>query len=105
MSYAQIDRQNVVDVHSMLLGLGRPLSLVGAPAPQVPCTVPHTNRYFGYGCETRIFKSCTDPHAPDRISSEVYPIPAAFVRDSRQPLLQIGGPSRLDGRPPVYVLR
>lgn len=106
MSYSAVDRQNRIDTHSVLLGLGRPLSLVQPSAPStMPRCDPFVNRYFGYGYETRIFKSCSDPHAPNRFVSEVYPFPASWVRDSRPPLLQVGSQARMDGRPPFYVLR
>lgn len=49
--------------------------------------------------------SCRYNLAFDRFESEEYPVPADVVRDSRAPVLQIGGDSRHDGRPPVDVYK
>lgn len=49
-------------------------------------------------------KMCRDPrgfNADKKIGSEIYPVPAETVRDSRPPLLQVGAQSRFDGRDPV----
>ena len=49
--------------------------------------------------------SCRNPMAFDKFLSEVYPLDAAVVRDTRAPLLQGGANSRFDGRDPVDVYR
>jgi hypothetical protein len=54
---------------------------------------------------TRTNFSCSDPRAFDKFESEVYPLPASVVRDSRPPLQQVGSQSRFDGREPVDVYR
>lgn len=49
--------------------------------------------------------SCSDPRAFNKFLSESYPLPASEVRDTRPPLLQVGGQTRFDGRAPVTVYR
>lgn len=94
-----------IDASNTLLRLGRPNSLVASPAPPLPTGNPSANKLGEYSLLTRLQKACKDPVAPDRISSEWYPLPAEVVRDARPVIVSLGNPSRLDGRPPFFVLR
>lgn len=49
--------------------------------------------------------SCRNPVAFDKFTSEIYPLPANVVRDTRPPISQGGCNSRFDGRPPVDVYK
>ena len=94
-----------IDASNTLQRLGRPNSLVAPPAPPLPSGNPAANKLGGYSLLTRLQKACKDPLAPDRISSEWYPLPAEVVRDARPVVVTHGNPSRMDGRPPFFITR
>ena len=106
-SPAQLGR--LADTSSALLGLGRPLSRVQAPAPPVPAapaSVGHAPLDFALDARwTRTSKACKSHLAVDRMASEVYPLPAAVVRDTRSTEARLGHVTRLDGREEHVVWR
>lgn len=87
-----------IDVSNALRNLGRPLTKMGSAPAALPI---HTVTNFGQMKEpeqTHARRSDIDPHAPNRFSSEVYPIAAAAVADTRSLRQLTGHASRSDGR-------
>ncbi|KAL4853171.1 hypothetical protein ACK3TF_005786 [Chlorella vulgaris] len=95
------------DSLSFLQNLGTPLSKATMTTASMPefSPVPSTLDFSLDGWYTRVKKCCKEAPTIDRMSSEVYPIPAAAVRDLRGQVDVLGRPSRYDGRDPVVYRR
>lgn len=78
------------------LELPRPRAEVARPPPEVVeiALAPIWSRVRG---------PCMDHRAKDRFVSELYPLPAGEVRDTRPPEQQVGAQARWFGRNPVEV--
>lgn len=95
------------DSLSALQNLGQPLSRVAATAAPLPASspVPNILDYSLDALPTRTKKCCKGPFDIDRISSELYPIDAAYLKDLRALKGVFGAPSRYDGRDPIAYTR
>lgn len=80
------------DAETQLRGLGTKLSLVDPPVTPLDTTqAVGTVESVRYEGSERLPKSVRDPRAQDRISSELYPIPASALPD---PMFAFGEPSK-----------
>jgi hypothetical protein len=92
------------DSLSALQNLGKPLSKASWISP---ATLPEFSPVPAYvdfsldGMTTRTKKCCKEVPQPDRFVSEVYPLSASSVSDSRPVTDEVGMSSRLMGRDPV----
>ena len=95
------------DSLSQLQNLGQPLSRVDTLATPLPeaSPVPGVLDFSLIMEPTRTKKCCKGPLPIERISSEVYPIDAEYLRDLRQVRGVFGAPSRYDGRDPIAYRR
>lgn len=95
------------DSLSALQNLGKPVSKVALPPSQIPWENPMPSKLdMSLDMEpTRTKKCCKNPLPVDRISSEEYPIDAAYLKDLRRVQGVFGAPSRFDGREPIAYLR
>ena len=76
------------------------------PVPAAPASVGHAPLDFALDARwTRTSKACKSHLAVDRMASEVYPLPAAVVRDTRSTEARLGHVTRLDGREEHVVWR
>lgn len=92
------------DSFSTLQNLGgQPLSKALLYTPTLPVTspVPGIVDYSLDPVTTRVKKCCKDVSQPDRFVSELYPLSADTVRDSRNISETFGTSSRFLGRDPV----
>lgn len=95
------------DSLSALQNLRQPLSRVGPSPPALPIVnpMPGVLDMSLDAVPTRTKKCCKAPPPMDRIASEVYPIDAAYLTDTRHVDGVFGRPSRYDGREPVAYAR
>lgn len=100
----------LADASSYLSGRGQIISKCQRPAAPMPEKSPIQMAvdFSRSQAQCRLFKACGDPVGANidwRVSSELYPLPAAVVADYRSTLTQFGKPSRLDFRPPYQGAR
>ena len=103
MSSVQQTQKVRADSLSFLQNLGTPLSKASSCTSRLPLASPLPSRldFSLTARSTRTRKCCKEAPDPDRIASELYPIPAAAAHDLRFLGDVAGAPSRLDGRAAV----
>ena len=81
------------------------------PAPRRPCASEPPKEVLEAALGSlwvRERKMCRDPrgfNVDKKIASELYPVPASTLRDSRPPLQVVGAQTRFDGRDPVATYK